>query len=100
MLICSVTHENRLAGRLVHPVLYILMPASGAFFQLDWIPQPYRDWLWYVPLVQIFEELRYGQFASCTETYVNFPYLIGWCMITTYAGLVSIRITRRHVHLQ
>jgi len=99
MIICALTHENRLAGRLVHPVMYISMPLSGAFFQLQWIPEPYRDWLWWSPLMQIFEELRYGQFDSATNQYVSLPYIIAWCLLLCYVGLVSIRIVRRHVHL-
>jgi capsular polysaccharide transport system permease protein len=99
MLISALTHENRLAGRLVHPIMYLSMPMSGAFFALSWIPEPYRTWLSWVPLVQIFEELRYGQFESSSNTYVNLPYIIFWCMAFTYWGLVSIRIVRRHIHL-
>jgi len=99
MVICALTHENRLAGRLVHPVLYITMPLSGAFFQLSWIPEPYQGWLWWSPLMQIFEELRYGQFDSATNKFVSLPYIVSWCLLLTYAGLVSIKIVRRHVHL-
>ncbi len=99
MIICALTHENRLAGRLVHPMLYILMPLSGAFFQLSWVPLPYQNWLWWSPMVQIFEELRYGQFDSATDKFVNLPYIVAWCLLLSYAGLVSIKIVRRHVHL-
>ena len=99
MIICALTHENRLAARLVHPVLYILMPLSGAFFQLSWIPQPYQTWLSWSPLMQIFEELRYGQFASASNKFVSLPYTTAWCIVLSYIGLVSIKIVRRHVHL-
>ncbi len=99
MLICAGTHENRLAGRLVHPILYITMPLSGAFFQLSWIQPPYQTWLSYSPLMQIFEELRYGQFESASNKFVNLPYTVGCCLLLSYAGLVSIKIVRRHVHL-
>jgi capsular polysaccharide transport system permease protein len=99
MLICALTHENRLAGRLVHPIMYISMPLSGAFFQLSWIPEPYQSWLWWSPLMQIFEELRYGQFDSAPDKFVNLPYIVAWCLVMTWGGLVSIKIVRRHVHL-
>ncbi|MGZ0075252.1 ABC transporter permease (plasmid) [Sphingobium limneticum] len=100
LLICSWTHDNRLVARFVHPITYILMPLSGAFFQISWIPEPYRTWLTWFPLSTIFELLRYGQFHTAKNTYVDIPYLVGWCLLLTYGGLLSIKATRRHIHLQ
>ncbi len=99
LLICAWTHDNRLVARFVHPITYILMPLSGAFYQLSWIPEPYRAWLTWFPLPTIFELLRYGQFRGATDTFVDIPYVVGWCLLLTYAGLVSIRATRRRIHL-
>lgn len=100
MIICSLTNDNRLAGRLVHPVLYIMMPLSGGFFQLSWIPQPYRNWMDLSPMAQIFELVRYGEFHSAKDTYVHPVYIIGWCLVLTYIGLLSMKIVRRHVQLR
>lgn len=100
LLICAWTHDNKLVARFVHPITYILMPLSGAFYQLVWIPEPYRTWLTWFPLPTIFELLRYGQFHVAKDTYVDIPYVIGWCLLLTYAGLVSIRATRRRIHLR
>jgi capsular polysaccharide transport system permease protein len=99
LLVCSACHASRLAERLLHPVTYLLMPLSGAFFMLKWIPQPYRGWLAWFPMAQIFELIRHGQFASADDRYVNLPYVMGWCLLLTYFGLLAIRITRRHIHL-
>lgn len=99
LLICAWTHDNRLAARFVHPITYILMPLSGAFYQLVWIPQPYRSWLEWFPITTIFELLRYGQFHGAQDTYVDIPYIVEWCLILTYFGLTSIRATRRRIHL-
>ena len=100
LLVCAWTHDNRLVARFVHPITYILMPLSGAFYQLSWIPEPYRSWMTWFPMTVIFELLRYGQFQAAKDTYVDVPYLVGWCMLLTYTGLVSIRAVRRHIHLQ
>ena len=100
LIICAGTHESRLAARFVHPITYILFPLSGAFYQLSWIPLPYRDWVAWFPMTQIFELLRYGQFESAKNDYVDLPYLVGWCMVLTYAGMIGVLKTRRHVHLR
>lgn len=99
LLICAWTHDNRLVARFVHPITYILMPLSGAFYQLSWLPEPYRSWMAWFPMTSIFELLRYGQFQAARDTYVDTPYVIGWCLVMTYAGLLSIRATRRRIHL-
>lgn len=99
LLICAWTHDNRLVARFVHPITYILMPLSGAFYQLVWIPEPYRTWLTWFPMPTIFELLRYGQFRAAKDTYVDIPYIIGCCLLLTYVGMVSIRVTRRRIHL-
>ncbi|MFZ2997681.1 ABC transporter permease [Sphingobium sp.] len=100
LLICAWTYNNSLVARFVHPITYILMPVSGAFYQLSWVPQPYREWLTWFPLTTIFELLRYGQFYTAKDTYVDIPYIIGCCLLLTYAGLTSIKATRRRIHLQ
>ena len=99
LLICAWTHDNRLVARFVHPITYILMPLSGAFYQLIWIPEPYRSWLTWFPMTTTFELLRYGQFRSAKDTFVDIPYIVGCCLVLTYAGMVSIRATLRRVHL-
>ena len=99
LVISAATHFSRLAERLIHPTLYLLMPASGAFFILKWIPEPFRSKLAWVPLVQIEELIRYGQFESLNDRYVSVPYLVAWCAIPTFLGLTSVRMLRRHLHL-
>lgn len=99
MCCCAGTHDNRLVGRLIHPCTYLLMPIAGGFYQLYWIPEPYKTWLWYTPMVHIFEMARYGQFENAKPTYINLDYLTGWCLALTVIGLLSVRLIRRHVHL-
>ncbi len=99
LLVCAGCHASRLFERLLHPVTYLMMPLSGAFFALKWIPEPYRTWLYWFPMVQIFELFRYGQFEDLDDRYVDHFYIFGWCLLLTLIGLVSIQITRRHLHL-
>jgi capsular polysaccharide transport system permease protein len=99
LIIVSITHDNRTLGRMVHPVSYIMMPLSGAFYRVEWIPQSYRQYLEWFPLPQIFEMCRYGYFQSATDEYFSVPYLIGCCLVLSYVGLVAIKMVRNRVHL-
>ncbi|WP_213979279.1 ABC transporter permease [Sphingomonas sp. dw_22] len=99
MAIATGVYFSKATAKLVHPATYIAMPISGAFFILAWIPQPYRSWLGWSPMNQIFEMIHSGVFESYDSPYFNPIYIIGWCMALTTAGLLLLRVLRRHVHL-
>lgn len=99
MGIATGVYFSKAFSKLVHPLTYIAMPISGAFFILPWVPQPYRTWLSWSPLNQIFEMIHSGIFESYDSLYFDPIYIIGWCMALTAAGLLLLRVLRRHVHL-
>lgn len=99
MVVTSITYESRLLGRLVHPFTYFMIPLSGAFFQMRWVPQPYRDMLLWNPFPHMFEILRYGQFETGTLQYVDFTYTTGACLVLTLWGIISVRMVRSRIHL-
>jgi len=99
LIITGITYENHLLERFVHPMTYFMIPLSGAFFRVGWIPQPYRDYLLYNPFPQIFEMIRYGAFESCTLEYVDIEYIIARLLVLTFLGLLSVRAVTRRIHL-
>ncbi len=99
LIVTAITHENRTIGRLVHPYSYFMIPLSGAFYQVQWIPEPYRQYLLWLPLPHIFELARYGQFRSADLRYFDAQYLIANCMVLTVVGLVLIKVARAKIHL-
>ena len=99
MIVCSLTHNNRAAGRIVHPITYIMMPLSGAFFVIDVLPPQLRSILLKIPLAHIFETIRYGWFKSASPKYIDEAYLLAWILGTTLIGLLLISVTRRRIQL-
>lgn len=99
MIVCSATHDRPAAARFVHPISYVLMPLSGAFFCLDWLPSSARHVLEWVPLVHIFELLRYGWFSGAKSDYIDPIYLGGWLLGSMLVGLLLIATVRGRIHL-
>jgi len=99
MIVTGGTYEKKLLERFVHPFTYFMIPLSGAFFQVSWIPQPYREYLLYNPLPQIFEIVRYGAFEDANLEYVSLSYIIGFCLVLTALGLVAMRSAKNRIHL-
>lgn len=99
LIIVGGAHDNSLLERLVHPFTYFMIPLSGAFYQVSWIPEPYRHYLLYNPFPQMFEIVRYGQFESATLEYVDFTYITAGTLILNLLGLLAIRAVRNRIHL-
>ncbi len=99
MVITYAAHESPAIARLIHPLLYLSMPLSGAFFAVDWFPAGIRDILIWVPTVPIFELLKEGQFVAFRSDHVDIGYVITWCALLTLVGLAAVRHVRRKIEL-
>lgn len=99
LIISAISYENRTVERLVHPYTYFMIGLSCAFFQVSWIPRPFRDVLTYIPVTSIMELARYGWFRSANDDYVFLLYTIGWTLALTWLGLVLLNQMRNRIHL-
>lgn len=99
MIIAAGTHDRPFLERMVHPFTYFMIPLSGAFYMMSWLPEKFRNYLIYNPLPQIFELLRYGAFPSTNLDYVYFGYLSAFCAILNLLGLLAIRAVKPRLHL-
>ena len=61
------------------------------------IPQPYRDYLWYNPLMHVTGLMRSGFYGTYEAEYVSVPYVTGISVLCLALGLVLLR--RHHQDL-
>jgi capsular polysaccharide transport system permease protein len=99
LVIVWITHDNRSVARLVHPIGYLMMPLSGAFFALKWLPVEIAEAFTWVPMAHVFETLRYGQFRSATADFVDPWYLGTWILGPLLIGLLGISVLRGKIHM-
>lgn len=99
MVVTVLSHESPVAGRLIHPLLYLSMPLSGAFFAMQWLPNGVREAAAWVPTVPIFEMLRLGLFEGYPDEYAGAAYPIAWCAALTVLGIAGLRAIRPRVHI-
>jgi len=64
---------------------------SGIFFIFESIPQPYRDYLWFNPIVHIVGLTRSGFYPSYEATYVSQLYVYGVSLCLTAMGLLLLK---------
>ena len=67
--------------------LFIL---SSIFFVFESIPQPYRDYLWYNPLVHVVGMMRRGFYPTYDAPYVEPLYVFGIAVGCTVTGLIAL----------
>lgn len=99
LVVTAATHDNRSLGRLVHPLSYILMPLSGAFFTMEMLPPSLRAVFLYIPLAHIFELLRYGWFKAATPEYIDPLFLAEWILGSLLLGLLLLSRMRARIHM-
>ena len=99
MLVTVLSHDYPMVGRLIHPLLYLSMPLSGAFFAMVWLPPSLRDVAAWVPTVPMFELLRVGLFERYPETWAGLAYPVASCALLTVIGLAGLRMLRPKVQI-
>ena len=98
LIASCLTYRNELWTRQIHVLSYLVIPISGAWFSMSNLPPSFRDVLQWFPMPLIFEQARYGQFQTSPGRFVSPAYVIGWCAVLTFAGLLFTRRIRAKVH--
>lgn len=80
---------------LTRPLLLV----SGVIFLYDRVPEPYRSYLWYNPLVHIVGQMRSAFYPYYQAEYVVVGYTFGFGMVLAALGLVFLnRYSRDILH--
>lgn len=97
LLILSATAiGSQLVDRLVHPFTYLMLPFSGMFYMVWWTPGPFMQVLVWVPLVNIMEFTREGQFGLGVPYYYSVSYVLIWIFCLNFLGLCAIKAAKPH----
>ncbi|MFB9948284.1 ABC transporter permease [Rhizobium puerariae] len=100
LIFAAASERFEFADKLVQPFQYLMLPVSGMFFMVAWLPGEARELALYVPLVHCFELFRAGIFGDTLKTYYDIGYLFKACLFTTAAGLYFVNEARHHVKFE
>lgn len=83
LIFAGLASRFDLMERLVPVLSYSMIPVSGAFFMLHWLPTQFREILLWLPFPHGVEMVRAGVFGEFTPTYYDVPYawLTGGLMV-------------------
>lgn len=97
LFLAGLTELSETAEKFVQPIQYIIVPISGVFFMVGWLPQAGRELIVWVPHVHSYEAIRAGFFGSSVRTYEDLGYGFGWALSATAFGFIMIRLVRDRV---
>lgn len=96
----ALSERSEVAEKIWNPISYIMIPLSGTFYMVHWIPAEYRESLLWMPPINGVEMIRGGYFGPAVPTYFDPIYLIYVNLILTAVGLLFVKDARSYVEIE
>jgi len=94
LMAAAASAASEVAERLIHPLVYLSLPLSGALFSLHTMPPSIREILLWNPQANIHEMVREGFFGHLLPSYYSIGYVAFWVGVVNLLGLAALRAVR------
>lgn len=85
--------------RIVPVVMYLMIPLSGAFAMVEWIPYAYQDLYLLIPLPHTIEMMRSSVFGEFVPTHYNPYYPLYFGAVLNLFGLIILNYTQKFIEV-
>jgi capsular polysaccharide transport system permease protein len=99
LVLAATGFGSQLVDRLVHPFTYLMLPFSGMFYMVWWMPGAFQDVLVWIPLVNIMEFTREGQFGLGVPYAYDVGYTLIWIICLNFLGLCALQAAKPHIEI-
>ncbi|MEN9503040.1 MAG: Polysialic acid transport protein KpsM [Pseudomonadota bacterium] len=86
-----LSEYSEVFGRIWNATSFPIFAVSGAAFFVDWMPEPIRSYLLWVPMIHGIETMRHGFFGDIVTTYEDPMYFITVNLCFTLVGLLLVK---------
>lgn len=100
LVITGVTHLSETLERFVQPVMYLILPLTGVFYMVYWLPPAARQVVELSPLVQACEMYRAGMFGNAIPTFWNPWYILLWGIAVNALGWILVLKAQKHIEME
>lgn len=97
LIMAGLAELSETIEKTSHIILYLMLPFSGVFIPTFIIPEPYRGYLLYFPLIDAIDYFHHGYFGSSVPSYYHIRYAIFALTCMTLFGLAISGIAIRRV---
>ncbi len=92
LLLGTLTERSDMVERLWHPIGYFMLPISGVFYMVDWLPSPLQTLVLLNPMVHCVELVRFGYFGATHHFHYDVWYVV---RCTLVLGCVALALSRQ-----
>lgn len=100
LILAGIAMRYEFMERVVGLLSYILIPFSGAFFMVAWLPPAYRDLFLLAPFPHPIEMVRAGVFGEFTPTFYDASYALIWSAVFNIIGMALIYGARDRIDVE
>lgn len=96
-ILSGIAMRSDVMDRLVPVISYAMIPLSGVFFMIDWLPEAVRERYLWVPFPNAVEMVRAGVFGEGVPTHYRPAYAVGITLVLLFFGLLMIKNAEGYV---
>lgn len=100
LILAGISMRYEFFERFVALISYLLIPISGAFVMVAWLPPQYQELYLKVPFTHPIEMIRAGVFGEFVETHYEFGYPLLVGAIMNIGGLLLVASARDRIETQ
>jgi capsular polysaccharide transport system permease protein len=91
LIVGSMTEFSEILDRIWHTFTYMMLPLSGVFTLVQWLPEAAREFMLWIPMVHGVEMIRHGYFGDVVNVYYDPLYLVKVNAVMLIMGLLLTR---------
>ncbi len=99
-IVTGLSEFSEIVEKLLHPLLYLTLPLTGAFTLTSWLPPRARAVVDWSPLANASEMFRAGVFPESVKTTWSLSFILGSSLVMFLIGIPLMKRARRIIDVQ
>lgn len=99
LIMAGLAELSEAIEKTSHIILYLMLPFCGVFIPTFIVPEPYRNYLLYFPLIDAVDYFHHGYFGANVPSYYNLGYTVVALIGMTLFGLAISGVAIKQVKL-
>lgn len=100
LVLAPLSEVSEVLEKFVPVSVYLIIPFSGTFNMMSWLPPRFRDVLYWSPPANAMEMMRYGVFGDAVTPYYDPLVPLGVSIVLLPIGLTLCRRIRRGLMIE
>ncbi|MBU2811779.1 ABC transporter permease [Acidithiobacillus thiooxidans] len=99
LIMAGLAELSETIEKTSHIILYLMLPFCGVFIPTFLVPEPYRSYLLYFPLVDAVDFFHHGYFGDSVPSYYHISYTLFTLIGMTLFGLAISGVAIKRVKI-